>query len=466
MKLIKPGLILLAICFFACKKISTVRPPCNAETVAVPRDTSYLSTPLVIPTRIIEEKLNSSIGKYILNDVDFDNLNVEGKKDKLKLKVTRLGNIQVSWKDNVATCSAPLRVRLERQIVGNKVLPMAESISLKSEFNLQVVFVTTINIDEDWRLQPDTKFRSLKWLSEAKTLGGLFDLKNAVERKLYLRMPQILANMDNMIRSKIRLDRVMTRIWRNIQKPLIINRNEELVWLKIHPIRFEMGTITTEAGNLKIQGRLTALTETLLGHEPAYTIDSLLPTLVKRSVLPNEAYAHLLAEIPYKDLNEILDRKLVGKVFKVKFHRVKVVHADVQGCGAKLVLHLTVRGGVAGDIYFQGTPHYEPDSQRIVVHDFDFDVRTAEVLLASADWLLHSAFKDQMKAALSIPLEEKMARIPEALMAGIERGRVGEKLDFIVEEWDFRPQQIWVRPADIAALVIVKARVRVELEVL
>jgi hypothetical protein len=182
--------------------------------------------------------------------------------------------------------------------------------------------------------------------------------------------------------------------------------------------------------------------------------------------LPNEASAYLLAEIPYKDLNEILYRQLAGKDFKVKGHRVKVEHAEIGGCGTKLMLHLRVRGGVRGDIYFQGTPRYEQDSQRIVVHDFDFDVRTEEVLLASADWLLHGTFKEQMMAALSIPLAEKIANIPEALMRGIERGKVGRKMDFLVEEWDFRPQRIWVRPAGIAALVIVKAQVRVEMEVL
>jgi hypothetical protein len=120
--------------FFCLQKITTVRPPCNTVTVAIPWDNSYLSTPLVIPTRIIEEKLINSIGKYIINDIDFDNLDIEGKKDKLKLKVTRLGDIQVSWKGNVATCSAPLRVLLERQVVGNKVLPLAAPVSLKSEF--------------------------------------------------------------------------------------------------------------------------------------------------------------------------------------------------------------------------------------------------------------------------------------------------------------------------------------------
>jgi Domain of unknown function (DUF4403) len=227
-----------------------------------------------------------------------------------------------------------------------------------------------------------------------------------------------------------------------------------------------MGTITTEGGNLMVQGRLSAITETLLCNDSAYTINSTLPPLVIRPTLPNEAYAYLLAEIPYEDLNDILSRKLKGKLFNVAGHRVKIESAEVWGCGTNLVLHLTVRGRVQGDIYFQGTPRYEPDSQRIVIQNFDFTLNTEEVLASGADWLLHSTFKEQMMAALSIPLAEKMLKIPEALMRGIERGRVGQKMDFIVEEWDFRPQQIWVRPEGIAALVIVKAQVRVELEVL
>ena len=77
------SLILLAVCCFGCKKIATQRPPCDTETITIPRDTLFLSTPLVIPTRIIEEKLNRSIGRYILNDDDFDNLNMEGKIEQL-----------------------------------------------------------------------------------------------------------------------------------------------------------------------------------------------------------------------------------------------------------------------------------------------------------------------------------------------------------------------------------------------
>ncbi|MBC7775461.1 MAG: hypothetical protein H7246_08480, partial [Phycisphaerae bacterium] len=63
-----------------------------------------------------------------------------------------------------------------------------------------------------------------------------------------------------------------------------------------------------------------------------------------------------------------------------------------------------------------------------------------------------------------LPMAEKIVTIPDLIMEGIERGRVGKKMDFTIEQWDFRPQKIWVRPTDIATLVIVNARVKIELE--
>lgn len=459
-----PVLLILVAGLFACKKINTSRPLCEEQYVSIPQDTSYLSTPLVIPVQLIEDKLNSTLGLIVKNDTDFENLDKEGKKDKMKLKITRLGDIQVHWKNNVATYQAPLLVLIEREIVPEKILPTSKSLALKTEFSLRLVFETTVDIGENWKLKPQTKFISFEWLSEAKSLGGLIDIKKMVERRLHRQMPQILENLDETIRSTVRIDRAITRVWQKIQKPMIINRKQELVWLKINPIQFEMGSITTEAGNLMIQGRLSATTETIVGNNPVYTVDSILPPLVKRQVLPNNAYLYLLSEIPYEDLNEIIDRKLSGLVFDVPGHRIKVKSAQIWGCGNNLVLQLKVSGDVKGEIYFQGIPQYEPDSQRIVIRNFEFEVRTEETLLASVDWLLHSTFKEQVKQALSLPMEEKIAKIPEVLIKGIERGKAGQKMDFSIEKWDFRPQQIWVRSSDIATLIIVNAQVRIELE--
>lgn len=460
----KTLLVCLAVGLFACKKLHTTRPDCDTQAVVIPQDTSFLSTPLVIPTRLITEKLNRAIKQDILNDQDFDSLKKNGKKDHLKMKVTRLGEIQVHWKNNVATYSAPLLVLIERQIVPKRLLALPKSLAIKTEFSLRVAFETTIDIGEDWQVQPKTRFKSFEWLSEVKALGGLIDIKNMVERRLDRQMPQVLVNLDSTIQANIHLDRSIGRIWRNIQKPIRVNKKEELVWLKIHPIRFEMGNITSDSANLLIQGRLYATTETVFGEKPAPDVDSILPRLVKRESLPDEAFVYLLSNISYTDINKIIERQFAGKSFDVPGHRLTIKSAEIWGCGQNLMLHLRVRGDVRGDIYLQGTPTYEPDSQRLEIRDFEFEVHTEEALLASADWLLHDTFKEKVKAALSIELGDKIAKIPTAIMEGIERGKAGKKMEFTLEDWSFKPQKIWVRPGDLAALVLVHARARIELE--
>jgi hypothetical protein len=189
-----------------------------------------------------------------------------------------------------------------------------------------------------------------------------------------------------------------------------------------------------------------------------------LPPLIKRPSLPNETYLYVVSVLPYEDIDAVLDQQLKGKSFDISGHHIRIKSAEVWGCGPSLMLHLAVRDAVKGDIYFKGTPQYDPVNQQITIQDFEFELKTEEALVSSADWLLHSTFKEEMKNALSIHLAEHMAKIPAAIMKGIEQGKAGAKMDFTIERWDLRPQQIWVRPEDIAALLIVHAQVRVELE--
>lgn len=457
-------LVFLCSCLFACKKINTLLPPCETVDLILRHDTSYLSTPLVIPTQLIEDKLNQAIGQQIMDDQDFENVNKKGKQDKLKLKITRLGNIKVHWKDNVARFQAPLLVLIQREIVSKNVLPLSKSLAVKTEFSLHLTFETKVNIGEDWQLQPSTKLVSYEWLSEVKAFGGLIDVKKMVERRLNRQMPQILFNMDATIQEKVRLERVLTRVWRKLQNPIRIHQNKSLVWLKIKPIRFEIGTITSEAGNLLIQGRLSATTETVLGEKPVFLLDSILPPLVKRPELPKNTYLYMLSILPYEDINEILTQQLKGKTFDITGHHIRIKSAEIWGCGENLVLHLGVRDAVRGDIYFEGKPFYAADAQQITIQNFDFELQTEETLANSADWLLHSTFKDEIKNALTLQLADHVSKIPDAIMKGIEAGKAGPKMEFTIEQWEFKPQEIWVRPTDLAALIIVNAQIRIELE--
>ncbi len=459
-------IIIAIIGLCACKNkapVTTV-PFCEPQVLTMRHDTSFLSTPLVIPTQLIEDKLNRAFRQNVMHDDDFDNNKKDSVGDKLKMKITRLGDVQVTWKNNVAKYHIPLLILVERQIIPKKSLRLPKSLAVKTKFSLRLGFETTVNVGEDWKLDSKTEFRTFEWLSEVTVLGGLIDVKKMAERGLLRKMPQISDNIDKEIHTKVNLEPVVRRVWQQLQKPMIINRREKLVWLKINPIRFEMGEITTQKSDLLIQVRLSATTETLVGDSPSYTIDSTLPRLIKRRTLPNDGYVYVCAEIPFSDINEILSCQLEGKVIELEGHKIEIIQSKVWGCGSNLVVRLQVKGEIEGDLYFQGTPVYEPDSQRIVIKNFDFEVKTQEMLLKGADWLLHDTFKEQIKKELSLPLGEKMVLIPDMIERGIERGKAGKKMDFVIEQWDFRPQQVWVQPEHIVALMVVNAQVRVQLE--
>lgn len=458
-------LTLFLIAQYGCKKLHTIRPACTVEDAVLPIDTSHLSTPLSIPTQLIEDKMNKAIKQELVRDEDFTNISKKtGKPDKLKILVSRLGNIDVQWADNVVTYQVPISVLLEKEMVSSRILPSSKALALKTQFSLRLVFETTVDIGENWRLLPQTKFKNFEWLSEVKAMGGLINLKKPIEKRINAQMPDIEHSMDSMINHNVRIDRTVGKIWRNVQKPIVINRNDKVLWLKINPIRFEIGKISTEGPNLIVQSRITATTEMLVGENPVYVIDSVLPPLRKYAKLPNEAYIYLLSEIPYTAVNKLINEKIAGKEFDLEGHKIRIKTAEVWGCGGQMVLHLSVRGAVKGEMYFHGDPQYEPDSQRVVISNFDFELQTEETLLSGAEWLLHSTFKDKILAELSLPLQNKIEDIPKNIVAGVERGKLGQKIDLQIEEWKFRPRRIWIQRDDIATLVTVQAQVKIEME--
>lgn len=448
----------------SCKKIKTTRPDCTGSMIALPVDTSFVSTPLVIASSLIVDRVNAVIKQNFYHDDDFDNINRKGKKDNLKLDIKRLRPIEITWKDNVAICDASLQIQLEKRLLKTDIIPNSSDVALKSEFTIRAVLQITLDITEDWHLQTHTKLLRLDWLTNPVAMGGLLDLTKRIEKKLEADMPFITKRIDETIYNEVRLDRTMTRVWKKMQKPIRINKKGQLVWLKINPIRFEMGRITSVGDELRVQARFSATTETLVEDNPAFTVDSILPPLVKKGVLPDSAFIYMLSEIPYRDINGVLEKKLSGKKFSFSGKNLKIAHVDVSACDQNLVLHLKVKGAIRGDLYLQGRPRFEPATQRLMIDNFDFDIQTEEALVSGADWLLHSTFLDQIQEELRVPLGDKIAQIPDKIMEGIERGKAGKKLDLLIEGWTFQPRHIWVRENDIAALVVVHADVRVELE--
>ena len=460
----------VALSAYLLSQRSSIRPDrevCDATytPLSMSADTSVLSTPLVIPTRLITEKINAALKKDLLRDTNFNNISERtGRRDQVKMLVERSGDIEIQWKDNHATCSVPLGIIVERRLLNIKKITKDDGLAAKLNFALRLSFDVDLAVGEDWRLDTRTQFKQMEWIEEPKAILGIFDLKKGIEKRLLAEMPNVQAKIDQQIHDLVRLEHPMNRIWNKLQKPIAFNKAHKVAWLQFTPLQVELGKITTENGDLLVQTRVRALTRTLIGTNPQYEVDSTLPPLIIRKSLPDTAQVHLLAEIPFDDLNDLLRSQFVGNTFEVKGKKLHIRKAEVSGCGSDMVLALTVKGDMNGMVYLRGQPYFDPLSQRLSLQNFDFELNTNQMLLTYADWLLHSTFKHYAQERLSLPLSERVQQIPQRIMTGIERGKDGHKLDFGIESWHFQPHSVQVHGQMLVANVTADARVRIELE--
>jgi len=164
-----------------------------------------------------------------------------------------------------------------------------------------------------------------------------------------------------------------------------------LGWLKINPQKLRLTRLFAQNDSLNIFLGMTA--KPVISFEKTADIMTLAPNL-DNSVSKPGFNIFLDAILNYDSLSSILNAQLKGKEFdlsKGKSKKVLVVDdCRIYGTGnEKLIIKMGFSGTNSGIAYFTGKPFYDATKKMIEVRDIDFDVKTKNLLLKSADWLFN-----------------------------------------------------------------------------
>ena len=120
----------------------------------------------------------------------------------------------------------------------------------------------------------------------------------------------------------------------------------------------------------------------------------------KKSLVPNlgtfskqQGFSIFLdAVLNYDSLGAIVNQQLKGKEFKFKKGFIKkrfvIDECKIYGGGfEKLIIKILFSGTNDGVVYLVGKPVYDNEKKTIEIADIDFDIKSKNVLLGSADWL-------------------------------------------------------------------------------
>ncbi|GAB3335780.1 hypothetical protein GCM10027299_45110 [Larkinella ripae] len=432
----------------SCKRVKPEPPAARNFDDSLVVDSSYVSAPILFELADLESKINRALGVVLVENAQIKN----GITRPLNLHIERDGPIKLAFDGNRLTFGASLKIWISN--------PLRLSRSPKDTTNrvysaLQVRFRSPLTVRDDWRMETRVELENYRWITEPeiRVLGLAIPVTKLADRILEKRENGIEDAIDKAVFNELRLDRELATVWRDIQKPILINKAYEKVWLLPRPFAVLVGPLRGNARSLVIPMRIKLNVDSEFGPKPVYPLTTRLPKLQRVASLPMLSRINLLSRIPYDQMTTVLNTYVAGKKLDIINHLVDIKDVKVYGGEHALIVQTDIKGAIGGTLYFRGRPAFDTVRRELVVRDIDYDMHTEQSLAKVADWLLHDTLKDTLQAALKIPLQEHLTLLPGKIEAAFSRGKAGKKARIDIPKFQLSPRAIAVRPDGLHILL-------------
>jgi hypothetical protein len=440
------GLLLLLA---QCQKIKPEAPKAEGFDTPIPATLSYLAGSITFQLRELEEKINKELDPVLVGSETKD-----GKtKGIISFRVKRLGPVHVEYVDQQIKLSAPLQMWLTKPFSRDTTPPE------KPFCALAVNFKSPVSVTPNWRLGSRTNFTDYTWIVQPSIAG--ISLTSLVQKILDRHKTDIEMAIDSAVHTQLRLDEMVKPIWRDLQSPLLINKEYGL-WLTPIPISVAAGAITGDARQITTPVRIAVRTQTELKPTKPEHTPTPLPLLQKRGDVAQTSDLHLMSFIPYADINRMLAITTNNKNKKLALGALTIHEVSVYGGQRSLIVKADVSGLMDGTIYLRGRPTFDTLTNTLHINNLDFDAETWKVLPKGSDTVWHQGLRKLLESLLTIRLGDDIAKLPQAIDKAFEKGSPGKKTDLTIKSFRFVPQKIAIRPDGIQALIQVRSRVGVQ----
>ncbi|NID12188.1 DUF4403 family protein [Fibrivirga algicola] len=444
---------LLALCWAtACQKVKPKAPTAEGFDPPIPEAFSFLAGPITFQIKSLEDKINASIKTEIVSPET-----MKGQKGaSFNMRVRRTGRIRIRYVNHKVTFSAPLEIWLDNPIRLRKKNHAKEALCA-----LLVDFQSPLQVASDWRLTTRVSLVKHTWIKPPKVrvLGINIPFANLAESVIQKRRPEIEKAIDEAVYEGLRLDKQVKPVWLDLQKPLVLAKKPDSLWLVPTPFSVAVGEVTGDEKTLTVPIRVAFYTKTVIGPRPKIALNRTLPTIRRDKHIKQVTDLRVMNFISYDDINRILAKQLKGRKLELAGGLLTINKTTVYGGQHAVIIRADVGGAVKGTLFFRGQPAYDTLTHTLLVKNIDFDVETEERLLSTADWLLHDRLNDTLAKALKFPIRQQIDKLPTLIDTAFEKAKAGKKNDLDILTFQFVPQIIAIRPDGIQALLKVETTV-------
>ena len=255
----------------------------------------------------------------------------------------------------------------------------------EAERRVTVSFTNSLSIQPDYKVKLNIVRDEPKPLDKCEVCFWGQDITKQVMKGLTTELDAAKKDLDKRYGS-VDLKPRFQQVWDRLNK---VYNLYGLGWLKINPQRIRINNLFTLNDSLYIFLGLSA--KPAISFEKPAEQSSWVPNLGTFSRKAGFSI-FLDAVLSYDSLSIILNQQLAGKEFDFKklFIKKKFIidSCKIYGAGnEKLIIKVNFSGTNTGIVYFLGKPVYNKENRTIEVTDINFDIKSKNILLGSADWL-------------------------------------------------------------------------------
>lgn len=440
-------------------KVATPAPLPLTDSATVELPLSTFNLPVTYELANFEQWINNVIkGKFF--ETVINPLNDE--RDEAKLMLTKAGNISLRANGKELFCTIPMQAEivLTKSRMGKGLTQSAEPVIALVNVQLS----TPVSLEKDWNVVTNFHIRKLEWVKEPVFRIGPFkkNLKRKITKWVEENETSLTNILDKEINNTVSMRKPIEKVWNDLQKPMLINRKKQLLWLKFSCTSIE-GNILLAPTSIVCQTKVVATTKMITDTTGLPEVSALPPYKLLKDAIPHSDI-HLYAFTSFEDINEQLNHHLKGRSFKAEGYTLDIKTVRAYASQAGISVEVKTGNDINAKLVASGNLEFDAVNLELVVRDFDYTVSSNNAFVTAGDMLLHNQVKDTIASQLVVGLRSLIDTVPKLVENAIAKGKKGDKLELNFDELAVHDCEISVGAEGIHIILHAEAKADVRLK--
>ncbi|MDP3312150.1 DUF4403 family protein [Lutibacter sp.] len=373
------------------KKIQTLKPEADlAAPLIYEKETSFLSFPVSIKLKDIEQQTNNFLQGLIYEDPILED-------DNIQLKVWKSAPIRLVDENGKIKTILPLKiwskVRYGKSMMGYDLYDTRE---LYFKGVVTLIGEATFN---NWQLQAKTEFKSVVW-EESPSIniaGRSLPITYIVDPALKYFKADIEKKIDESIIKAMNFQSNVLDVLDKISTPILVNKTYD-TWFRINPISLNSTEAKLKNETIFMDLEIVCEMESFIGKQATKKFRKDQIKLNRINKAKDQFNASLIIVSPYLQASKIITKNFEGQEFTSGSKKVIIKNVDLWHKNGKMIIALGMEGSINGTIYLAGIPKYNDLNETIYFDDLEYVLQTKSTLLKTANWLVHGLILNKIKS--------------------------------------------------------------------